>query len=122
MPQPSHFAHDMREYFEQHIPFIGRSLHTCTLMTLAFPMIWTLGKFLPLDVVSRLTYWMLAACAGFQHGFDFLSAYLDADTSPSRTKGEPDALARPITITQLDGRQDIGCEATAYVIDCHHDC
>ncbi|CAL5225604.1 g8456 [Coccomyxa viridis] len=45
VPQPNHFAHDMREYFEQHIPFIG-----------------------------------------FQHGFDFLSAYSDADSSsPSQT-------------------------------------
>ena len=23
LPQPNRFAHEMREYFEQHIPFIG---------------------------------------------------------------------------------------------------
>ena len=35
MPQPNHFAHDMREYFEQHIPFIGESLPLLTVKALA---------------------------------------------------------------------------------------
>ena len=26
VPQPNRFAHEMREYFEQHIPFIGELL------------------------------------------------------------------------------------------------
>ena len=65
----------------------GRWAHPC-LLTMCTPA-WQLLK----------DPWMCPACAGFQHGFDFLSAYSDADSAPSRA-GVPVAFPH----LYLDGR------------------
>ena len=84
VPQPNRFAHEMREYFEQQIPLIGKlSCCQCTPevpVHLSVALITCPLKILLSSIRCRLlsfpcVSWCVCMHAGFQHGFDFLEAF-----------------------------------------------